>query len=405
MLCNMCFCLSASAQVKTLDDYVNAAIANSPVLKDYNVQLQQNSIDSMIEGTAFKPRVDMRGVAMYAPTYGQFGYDQAITNGGEYDAVISVSQQIAPRKQVTLTRMLSATERENIASEAKIEENDLRKDVTDKYLAVCRVQQQVGFYVQSDSFLLKEEKVVKQLAEKGAYKISDYYELMVEEKSERTQIEQLYLELTQSFGELNVACGITDTVQYKLAIPHIIPFKQNDIKQLLVYKKFQADSTRLAQQNELVDAGYKPSLSWYADAGLEASQPNLIYKSFGNSLGLSLSIPIYDGHKRSMKHQYLKLSEDTRAGYEQFFILNYMTRVNSLAKQIGDENNLVLQLQQEQKQVQQWMKVDEAEMSVGNISVTDFLLSLKKNLEVNSELDETLINQQLLQNEFNYWNH
>lgn len=404
-ICVGLYCLTSVAQVKTLDDYVNAAIANSPVLKDYSVQLQQNGIDSIIAGTDYQPRVDARGVAMYVPTYGQFGYDQAISNGGEYDAVISVSQQIAPRKQLVLKRMLSASEHNAISNEAKIEENDLRKEVADKYLAACLEQQQAAFYIQSDSFLVKEAGVVKQLAEKGSYKISDYYALLVEEQSERTQINQINIGLTQSFGELNVLCGVTDTTQYKLTIPHIEPFKQNDIKQLLVYQKFQVDSAKLAQQNMLVDAGYKPSLSWYADAGLEASQPNLIYKSFGNSLGLNLSIPIYDGHKRTLKHQYLKLSEDTRANYEHFFMTNYTTRINSLAKQIADGNKLVMQLHEEDMQVQKWIKINEAEMGVGNVTVTDFLLSLKKNLEVKSELNEALINQQLLQNEFNYWNH
>ena len=166
-----------------------------------------------------------------------------------------------------------------------------------------------------------------------------------------------------------------------------------------------ADSTSLAQQNMLVDADYKPKLFWYADAGIEASEPNLIYKSFGNSLGLNLSIPIYDGHKRNLRHQTLKLSEDTRSGYEHFFTLNYQTRINMLAKQIEDENSLIIQLKDEQKQVDHWISVNKAELSVGNISVTDFLLSLKKNLEVKEALNEALINQQLSQNEFNYWNH
>lgn len=405
LLIAITFCIKGYAQVKTLDDYVNAAIANSPTLKDYYIQLQQNGIDSSMQITAYKPQVNANGVAMYAPKYGQYGYDEAISNGGEYDAIVSVTQQITPRKQIKLTRMLSATERQAIASEAKIEENDLRKEVTDKYLNTCLLQQQVIFYKQSDSFLVKQDAVIKQLADKGSYKVADYYQLLVEEKSELAQIVQLYINLTQSFSELNILCGITDTTQYKLTIPHIEPFKQNDIGQLSAYKKFLADSTKLAQQNQLVDAGYKPKLSWFADAGIEASQPNLIYKSFGNSLGLNLSIPIYDGHKRTLMHQSIKLSEDTRSNYEHFFILNYSTRLNLLAKQIEDGNKLVVQLQDVQKQVEHWIKINEAELGVGTISVTDFLLSLKKNIEVKNDLSQALINQQLLQNEFNYWNH
>ncbi|HXB12393.1 MAG TPA: TolC family protein [Bacteroidia bacterium] len=395
----------ANAQVKTLDDYVNAAISNSPVLKDYNAQLGKNGVDSMLAGAQFKPQVNMTGIAMYAPTYGQFGYDPAISNGGEYSAIVSVTQQITPRKQVSLTRMLSATEREAISSQAKTEENDLRKEVTDTYLNTCLLQQQVVFYKQSDSFLVKEQSTVKALTERGSYKVSDYYELLVEEQSEHTQIAQLYIDLTKSFSELNILCGITDTAQYKLAIPHIEIFKQNDLKQLAAYKKFQADSANLAVQGGLVDAGYKPKLSWYADAGIEASEPNLIYRSFGNSLGLNLSIPIYDGRKRNLQHQSLKYSEDIRSGYEHFFISNYSTRISLLAKQIEDGDKLLVQMRLEEKDVNNWIKISEQELAVGNISVTDFLLAIKKDLEVKNDLTQALINQQLLQNEFNYWNH
>jgi outer membrane protein TolC len=202
-----------------------------------------------------------------------------------------------------------------------------------------------------------------------------------------------------------VLCGITDTTQYVLTVPHLEPFRQTDIKQLSVYKKFAADSTNLMQQDQLVDANYKPHLSWYADAGMEASQPNLIYKSFGNSLGLNLSIPIYDGHKRSLRHQSLKLSETSLNNYQHFFITNYNTRINLLAKQIADGNVLIVQLQTEQQQVQKWISINQEELAVGNISVTDFLLSLKKNIDVQNDLNQARINQQLLQNEFNYWNH
>jgi len=403
--CLLCLSFVANAQVKTLDDYVNAAISNSPVLKDYNAQLGKNGVDSMLAGAQFKPQVNMTGIAMYAPTYGQFGYDPAISNGGEYSAIVSVTQQITPRKQVSLTRMLSATEREAISSQAKTEENDLRKEVTDTYLNTCLLQQQVVFYKQSDSFLVKEQSTVKALTERGSYKVSDYYELLVEEQSEHTQIAQLYIDLTKSFSELNILCGITDTAQYKLAIPHIEIFKQNDLKQLAAYKKFQADSANLAVQGGLVDAGYKPKLSWYADAGIEASEPNLIYRSFGNSLGLNLSIPIYDGRKRNLQHQSLKYSEDIRSGYEHFFISNYSTRISLLAKQIEDGDKLLVQMRLEEKDVNNWIKISEQELAVGNISVTDFLLAIKKDLEVKNDLTQALINQQLLQNEFNYWNH
>ncbi len=393
-----------NAQVKNLNEYINAAIANSPSLKENALQQMQTGIDSSIAIADYRPQISANGVGYYAPVYGQYGYDQAISNGGEYAALISISQQISPRNEISLKRRLASDERSRLHADSKVKENELRKEVTDEYLNACLLQQRLVFYIQSDSFLTQQNKIVKMLADKGSYKISDYYELLVEEKSERTQIARLKIDMEQAFSVLNSSCGIMDTVQYTLPIPDIQLTEKTDVTQLAVYQEFRADSVKLTTQDKLVDAGYRPRFSWYADAGILASQPNLISRSIGNSIGLNLTVPIYDGDKRKLKHQSLQLSQDSRLNYQNFFEQNYNNRIVFLAKQIVDSRKLIIQLQQEEQEVKHWIDIDQAELAAGNIPVTDFLLSLKKNLEVKNDLNEALINQQSLQNEFNYRN-
>jgi len=392
-------------QVKTLNDYTNIAIANSPTLKEDYAKIEQSRIDSNITTAAYKPQLNLTGQALTAPSYGQFGYDQAITNGGSYEAVVSATQLITPRKEIKLNRTISSTERMSLANEAKKTENELRKDVTEKYLNACLLQQQLEFYTTNDRFLVNEKNTLKTLTDKGIYRMSDYYQFSVEEQSELTLVIQINGQLARSFNELNEACGITDTTIYKLTVPYINAFEQSDMKQLSWYIKFEYDSLQLASQQSLLDAQYYPHLSWYADAGIEASHPDLIYRSFGNSLGLNLSIPLYDGHKKDLKHKSMTISEGIRSNYEQFYTKTYSSHTQSLLKQIQDAGKLIIQLQQEEDQIKEWMKVDEAQLNVGNISITDFLIGLKKELEVKNDMAQAIINQQLLQNEFNYWNH
>jgi hypothetical protein len=348
--------------------------------------------------------LNFTGQALAAPTYGKFGYDEAVTNGGTYEAVVSVSQLITPRKEINTNRKLSNIQHLSLSNQAKQTELQLKKDVTDKYLAICLLQQQSNYFRQSDSFLVQEVETLKALTEKGIYRVSDYYELLVEEQSEHTQITTINIQIAQSFSDLNETCGITDTATYKLTIPQIEAYRQNDIHQLIGFQKFQIDSTQLYFQHRLLDAQYNPRLSWYADAGVEASQPNLIYRSIGNSLGLNLSIPIYDGHKKDLKHRSLKISDDIRVNYEDFFVRTYNTHTSLLAEQINESAQLVLQLKKEEEQVDKWEKVNEAQLAVANISITDFLLSIHKKLEIKNDLAQAMINIQQLQNEFNYWN-
>lgn len=393
------------AQTKNLDDYIQLALKNSPVLKDYYGQIEQNKIDSSITNSNYKPQINFTGAALAAPTYGQYGYDKNVSNGGNYEAVISVSQLITPRKEISTNRKLSGVENQSLSYQEKQTEYQLRKDVAEKYLNICLLQNQETFLSQNDSFLIRESAILKALTEKGIYKVSDYYELFVEEQSEHTEIAQLHLQIAQSFSDLNETCGISDTASYNLTVPQIEAYKQNDYKQLTAFQKFQTDSMQLLFQNELLDAQYNPHLSWYADAGEWAGEPNLIYRSLGNSIGLNLLIPIYDGHKRELKHKALKISDDIRVNYESFFVQTFNSHTSLLAKQIEEESILIIQMRNEEQQISKWRKVNEVQLAAGNISVTDFLASIRKELEIKNNISQAMINQQLLQNEFNYWNH
>jgi len=392
------------AQTKTLDDYLNTALKSSPVLKDYYGQIEQSKLDSAVTVSNYKPQVNLTGQALVAPTYGQYGYDEAVTNGGNYEAIVSVSQLIFPRKEINTNKKLSNIAHQSLSNQAKQTEIQLKKDVTDKYLTICLLEQQQIYFSESDSFLVHELVLLKNLTERGIYRISDYYELSVEEQSEHTELVKLKLDMVQSFSDLNEACGISDTTHYNLEVPQIEAFKQADYRLSTKFQKYQIDSSQISFQGKLLDAEYNPHLSWYADAGMEASQPNLIYRSFGNSLGLNLSMPIYDGHKKDLKYKSLKISNDIRTNYQNFFVQNYNSHTSMLAKQIEDNRNLLVQLRKEEEQVNNWRKVNEVQLTAGNISITDFLISIRKELDVKNEITQALINQQQLQNEFNYWN-
>ena len=393
-----------NAQAKNLDEYLNAAMANAPQVKEAYARVEQSKIDSAIVGSAYKPQVNFNGQALTAPSYGQFGYDRAITNGGTYDALVSATQIIAPRKEINMNHTLSSYERQSLSVQAKQAEIDLKKSVTEKYINICLLQQLAAFYAKSDSFLVRESGTLKILTDRGIYHMSDYYALLVEEQSERVQIAQLRVQMLQSFSDLNATCGINDTSMYILSIPHLTIYSQKDVKQLLGYQKLQYDSLQYASQQALLKAQYYPHLSWYADAGIEASQPDLIYRSIGNSLGLNLNVPIYDGHKKALKLKSIVISEGIRYGYQQYFIRSFSSQSASLIKQMENTDKLVEQLRKEELQVNEWIKVDEAQLNAGNISVTDFLIGLKKQLEVKNDIAQAIINQQLLQNEFNYRN-
>src|SRR6185312_6744507 len=166
----------ANAQLKTVDDYYNAALKNSPVITDIETKLEQNRYDSALSGAIYKPQIAVNAQALYPPPYGDYGYDKVVTNSGHYQSVISATELIAPRKEVKSNRLVNAYRSDSLENEEKQVKNQLRKDVTDKFLNTCLLQQQMMFYVRSDSFLVKEMKKV--YADTALYSLDDYYGLL-----------------------------------------------------------------------------------------------------------------------------------------------------------------------------------------------------------------------------------
>ena len=88
------YCNNLFSQSHSLDYYITSGLNNSPLLKDYYNQLQAASYDSILARSVLRTQVNLNSQAMYAPAYKDFGYDSAITNGGNYSALINVTQPL-----------------------------------------------------------------------------------------------------------------------------------------------------------------------------------------------------------------------------------------------------------------------------------------------------------------------
>src|ERR1051326_3170207 len=84
----------AHAQEKNLDYFINAALQNSPLLKDYSNQVLLNSIDSARIRAGYRPQVNGKSTNLYAPVVSGWGYDEAITNIGNFSELLTVDKQI-----------------------------------------------------------------------------------------------------------------------------------------------------------------------------------------------------------------------------------------------------------------------------------------------------------------------
>src|ERR1700748_393816 len=89
-ICLLC-CFSVFSQSRDLDFFIGNGIKNSPLLTDYQNQIDANTIDSALLKATYRPQVNAVSNNAIAPVTKGWGYDEAITNGKNVSALVGVN--------------------------------------------------------------------------------------------------------------------------------------------------------------------------------------------------------------------------------------------------------------------------------------------------------------------------
>ena len=167
------------AQQKNLDYYILSALQSSPLLNDFHNQVLSNNIDSLRIRASLKPQVNGISNDIYAPNINGWGYDPALTNGGQLSAWVSVTKTLVPKNNLKNQFQNIQLQNLSVATAGKITEQDLKKSIISQYITVYGDLQQVAFNKEILEVLQKEETILKQLTEKTVYKQTDYLTFLV----------------------------------------------------------------------------------------------------------------------------------------------------------------------------------------------------------------------------------
>ncbi|MCW3072277.1 MAG: TolC family protein [Bacteroidetes bacterium] len=396
--------LSASAQTLSLDSYVRQGLQNSPLLKDYSNQLQLNSMDSAVLNSQRKPQVSANGQIMAAPVYNGWGYDEAVTNTGNYAAQLMVSQDLFAKKLYAPQYNALLAEKQSITNNAGISAHELEKNITDQYLLAYSSLNQLTFLL-STYELMKEEKVVLQkFVEQGLAKQTDYLSFEIAIQTQEIQLKQLQNQYRADLRQLNFICGISDTAYRVLATPGIEPLLIPKKNNSLFLQQFRIDSIKNNNQRALITMNYRPRLSWFADAGVLGYNPALLYKNFGFSFGLNFSMPLYDGRQKKILYQKISISESTRNNYQSFYRSQQALHLQQLSLNLDENDQLILQIRKQLVSAEMLVKASKQLLNSGELAVMDFIITMKNYIDIKSQLNQSELKKLQLTAELNYWN-
>ena len=394
--------LIALPQTRSLDFYIKQGIQNSPLLKDLNNQLSASAIDSLLVRAAKKPQIEARSQLQYSPYYDNFGYDEVITDGGNYQAVAAVTQNIFNRRELENKFRSLEIQKQSLGNSAKLSVAELKKTITDQYITSYSDYSDLQFNRSFLDLMANENELVRQFAENGIWSQSDYLSLLVETQGQEVLVRQLRNQYTKDLRLLNQLCGLNDTLTWELTEPRLGLPGASDYINSPFFMQFVIDSMRLANDRNALSIKYRPKINWFADAGVLTSTLNNFYRHFGYSVGASLSIPIYDGQQKDLESRKISLYENTVANYRAKYIKQYDQLLFQLKDELAGAEKVKAQINIQLATTKQLIASLKAQLEIGQVRMTEYINAIKNYRNINRNLNLVNIRMLQIRNEINY---
>ena len=413
------FCIhSAFAQQHDLLFYQSQAHANNPTLKENtNLQLFNNLQNNLTLAQYNKPQVNLTADYLFAPYFSNngkfiaittnpdknaYGYDVGLSNGGLY------ATQLNAYFPLFTGGIIKTYLKQTLIQNQLLQNNNsqllhfLDKNISDQYIATYQLQQQESYQQKLIAMLKDRQSIVEALVLKAQMQHSDYLLLQIEIKQRQYDVQQLKINLSASFNQLNNACGIGDTTIFEL-LPLII-LQTQPTTQLNYKLKFELDSTNILTQQQVFNTKYKPQLSAFGNTGINATNAANIPHNIGVSAGLHFVIPLYDGGQKKTVEQQNKLLLDNLHLYQNQNFITLENNLASLQQQITLTQQSVALVNSQLSSQETLLLMLKDKVVTGQISVTDYLIALQNYATSNQNKILSQTNLWLLINQYNYIN-
>ena len=396
--------LAASTWVnaQTLDKYISSALEKSPLLKDLNNQLLSGTLDSLLINATYKPQVNQVSQAMIAPYSQNIGYDEAISNGGNFTALLNVAQPLFNKKIKKGQFDEISLSNQTIELNKKITLTEIKQDVTSQYLTTYADFLQIQFNQTTLTLLKEEQTLLKSLVNKGIYPQTDLMNLTLSITAQEIATKGTFIQFKNNLALLNFICGISDTTTVKLVKPDLTIRNSFDIGSSPTMMKFRLDSLKNINSMLMIDLNYRPKVSAFADAGFMAVAPENIPHNFGTSFGLNFTLPVYDGQQRKIQYEKTALAENSRSKYKESYSIQYRQQINQLTEQLKLTDELISRIKIQLSEQEKLIELYKLEIEKGLVRFIDFLSIVNNYTATKNNLTLSEMNRLQIINKMNY---
>jgi len=396
--------ISGYGQVRTLSWYTEQAKKNSPLLKGYQNQVLSNKVDSQLLLAGFKPQVSFLANDSYAPVINGFGYDDAITNTANISALIQARKDFISKRYMGSLQKSITLQTQALQDTIRLTEKDLDRTITDQYILAYGDMLAMDYINEVYNLLKKEDDALRGLTRNNVYKQTDYLAFVVTMQQQELNFLQAQILYNSDYLILNYLAGVIDTTVVRLDEPLLKESPSSGFLNSVFYSRYVTDSLRIANEHNIIEYTYKPKFGIVADAGYNSSLYLTPYKNFGVSAGIGVTVPIYDGKQKILKHNKLNIEERTRIANRDFFINQYNQQVTQLYQQLRSTDALIEKISRQIEYTNTLIAADLKMLETGDVKLTDLILAINNYFNARNLLRQNNISKLKIINQINYFN-
>ncbi len=404
-----------------LDFYVNKALKNSPLLQKQNNENNILDLDiKLFEKIYNSPTVSLNANVIFAPIISTdnnntkfelasagannyYGYDLGASNGGQYQALVSVNQPLFTKKYLEAQKSKTTILKEKYENQVVLTKLELKQAVTHQYILCIQSKKSIDNAIEINDILQTQIDEMKPMVNAGILKYIDLKWIEIALKNNQIEQERLKTEYQSNINALNLLCGIEsnkiadlETIDLQLSNP----FQKNSV----FINQYKLDSLMVQSDQKIANLKYLPQVNAFGDVGLNATYlPTL--NRLGFSVGMSLSWNLFDGHQQKLKEQQNQIKLENLKYDKAYFVNQNAIRKNSLLAQIQSLDKQLNLINQQLETYQNLLKLYQVELKEGLVSVLELKTVIKEIALQKQAKTNLILSKQIIINSYNYWNH
>jgi outer membrane protein len=272
------------------------------------------------------PQIKIGASSLYAPSSGNFGYDPALSNGGQIAGQVMVQQSLYDGGIRGLKSDQLSTDISRLAKEKRIAERDLIFSVKQAFVEALRAEKEIILQDESARQLREYLEIVRRLSKVGSAAFTDVLKTELQLSNAQLSYQKATEEFAvakYSLAELigmpldtafNIAGSLNDTTNTEIdfSLSNATPDSLSNL---------EMSAASLALERSLMDVELTrhenyPTVIFLGDAGLLTSGDNLRLprderaSMFGFSFGVTLELPLINWGATELRIQQKQLDAD-----------------------------------------------------------------------------------------------